>query len=72
MGAVSGSLDHLVYGSLQVVGFPPLGPDLFQLAPSVFPLVVLEGGDKLGIDPARHVFRSDPTDPALPIAPPDY
>jgi hypothetical protein len=39
-GEGSGSLGHLVEGSLQVVGFPPLGPDLFQLASSVFPLVV--------------------------------
>jgi hypothetical protein len=62
-GEGSGSLGQFVEGSLRVVEFPPLSPDLFQLASSVFPLVVFEGGDKLSIHPARHEFRHDPTAP---------
>ena len=63
-GEGSGSLGQFVEGLIQVVGFPPLGPDPLQVASSLIPLDVFEGGDQLGVRPARHVFRSDPTGPS--------
>src|SRR5262249_314646 len=68
-GEVPGSLGHLVEGSLQVVGLPPLGPGLFLVGSLVVPVVGFEGRDEPGIDPARHVFRRDATRP--PGGPPD-
>jgi hypothetical protein len=62
-GEGSGSLGQLVEGSLQLVDFPPLGPYLFQLASSLIPRDVFEGGDQLGVDAARRVFRRDPAGP---------
>jgi hypothetical protein len=62
-GEGPGSLGQLVEGPIQVVGFPPRGPDLCPLASPFVPLDVFEGGDQLGIDPARRVFRRDPTAP---------
>jgi hypothetical protein len=62
-GEGSGSLGHLVEGSLQVVGFPPLGPYPLQVGSSLVTVVLFEGGDEPGILAAGHVFRRDPTGP---------
>jgi hypothetical protein len=62
-GEVSGSLDQFVEGSLQGVDFPSLGPCPLPVGSPVVPLNGFEGGDELGIDPGRHVLRSDPTAP---------
>ena len=64
-GEVSGLLGEVVEGSLQVVEFPSLAPDLLQVATSLVSLVGFEGGDEQGVRPARHVFRRDPTAPPL-------
>jgi hypothetical protein len=62
-GEGAGSLGQFIEGSLQLVRFPPLGPCPFPVGSSFVPLVGFERGDELGIDPARHVFRRDPTSP---------
>src|SRR5262249_37743928 len=62
-GEGPGLLGQLVEGPLQVVGPATLGPDLFQLAPSLIPLDVSERGAEQGIHPARRVFRSAPSGP---------
>src|SRR5262249_22976780 len=62
-GEGPGSLGQLIEGPIQLVGFPPLGLCLLNVGFPVVPLVGFQGGDQLGIDPARHVFRRDPTAP---------
>jgi hypothetical protein len=44
-GEGSGLPGQIVEGSLQVVRFPPFGPDRFSLASSLIPFDVFEGGD---------------------------
>jgi hypothetical protein len=63
-GEGSGLFGNLIQGSLQVVEFLPLAPNPLEVASSPVPVVGFEGGDQLGIDPARQVLRRDPT--ALP------
>jgi hypothetical protein len=56
---VSGSLDQLVEGSLQVVDLFPFAQCLLPVEALPVPLVGFQGGDQLGVDAPAHVFRRD-------------
>jgi len=58
-GEVSGSLGHIIEGSLQVVELLPLAPCLLQVEPLPVPFVGLQGGDQLSIHATSQVLRRD-------------
>src|SRR5262245_36436298 len=63
VGEGSGSLGQLVEGSLHGVECLPFLTNPLQVASSLIPLHVFEGGDDLGVEPATHALRCDPTAP---------